>query len=920
MGIDINELKQRAFQFANRWSDAENERAEAQSFWNEFFGVFGFDRKKLAEFEKSVKKFSGTTGKIDLFWPGKLIVEHKSKNENLEKAFGQLKNYWFDLNQSDRPRYLIVSDFNRIYCYDDHTKDSFEILLSAFSDNIDKFSFIYSDHKPLWQDEEQVNIRATKLMGELHDAIHENGYTGHELEKLLMRILFCLFAEDTDIYSPKGLFTSFITEHTREDGSDVGSQLNVLFEVLNKPLKERQKSLPEVFHEFPYVNGELYSEHLPVAHFNKKQKEILLKCCSFNWNEISPIIFGSMFQFVMDKEKRSNLGAHYTSEKNILKVIDDLFLNDLKQEFEKVKGSRKKLNDFHKSLEELKFLDPACGCGNFLIIAYRELRLLEIEIFKQLQIINKKEGQTSLKILESFIHLDSFYGIEYEEFPAQIAETAMWLMEHKMNQIIIRDLGGDVDTLPLKKSARIFKGNALRMEWNALSPQVEISYIFGNPPFVSKKKRSKEQQDDMQFVFGEDSTVLDYVCAWYMKAAKLISGTNKKAAFVSTNSITQGEHPSALWPFLFQYNMSIDFAHRTFKWKNEAKGKRAGVYVVIIGFSDSSDSKKVIYEYETPISDPEANAAKHINPYLIDFEDLLLPKRKGPLDSVPEIIFGSMPNDGGNLLLSEEEKVEFIKIEPGAKKFIKPLISADEFINGYKRWCIWLKDTDPSEWRSLKEVVKRVDLVKKHRGKSKRAATAKLASTAYLFGEIRQPTANYLLIPRHSSENRRYIPMAFLPKTSIVSDSCLFVPNASSYHFGILTSTMHMAWMRQVCGRLESRYRYSNELVYNNYPWPLGISKENAAKISNKAEEIIKVRELFDSSSLADLYDPLTMPKELRKAHEELDKLVDKSYRPQAFNSEKQRLEYLFGLYRDRTANLFTDEEKSKKPKRKKNI
>lgn len=905
MQLELQEIIKNAVVFSKRWEGADKERAEAQTFWNEFFSVFGLDRKQIAQFEKAVKKIDNKDGRIDLFWKGKLLAEHKSKGEDLIEAKKQLNEYWVGLNKNERPRYLIVSDFENIAVHDTDTHNKFKIKLDEFAENIHKFSFIYSDYKSNWDDEEKVNIAATELMSDLHDAFKTNGYKGENLEKYLMRILFCLFAEDTGIFQ-KGLFQTYLIEHTKEDGSDTGSQLNSLFEILNIPENKRQKNISDILKKFEYVNGSLYAENLPIAHFSKKQRDILLKCCGFNWNEISPVIFGSMFQYVVDEKKRTNVGAHYTSEKNILKAVNGLFLDELYNEFEKVKFNKNALREFHSKIEKLKFLDPACGCGNFLIITYRELRLLEIEILKQLHKIDN--NQIAFRTFLSFVHLDSFYGIEHEEFPAKVAETAMWLMEHKMNQKMLQEFGENIPTLPLKKTATIIHGNAIRVDWNDIIPKKKLSYIIGNPPFIAKQERNREQNKDIDIVFKniDSSGNLDYVCAWYVKAAEYIKDTKIKVAFVSTNSITQGEQVGTLWKFLSNENIKIHFAHRTFKWSNEAKGN-ASVFVVIIGFANYDVKDKFIYEYDTPNSTkPHKEKAKNINLYLIDFDDIVINNITNPISDVPEIIFGSMPNDDGNFLLTDEEKKDLVKINPQIKPFIKPLISAKEYLNGKKRWCIWLKDENPKDWRNIKELKDRVEAVKEYRLKSDRPATKKLAEYPYLFGETRQPKSNYILIPLHSSENRKYIPMGFFTKNDIANNSTSVIPNATLYHFGILTSEMHMTWVRQVCGRIKSDFRYSNKLVYNNFPFPENVSEKIKNDISKKAENILDVREKYKDATLADLYDQDTMPIDLRKAHEELDKAVDLCYGVK-FKEESKRLQFLFNLYKQKTttAELF---------------
>ena len=666
-----------------------------------------------------------------------------------------------------------------------------------------------------------------------------------------------------------------------------------------------------------------------------------------------------MFQSVMNPTERRNLGAHYTSEKNILKLIKPLFLDELWQEFETIRGNKNKLPEFHKKLSTLKFLDPACGCGNFLVITYRELRLLELEILRSLN----KHGQQVLDI-ESIIWLnvDQFYGIEYEEFPARIAEVAMWLIDHQMNMLVSNEFGQYFARLPLKKSAKIVHGNALQIDWKSLikNELIEIiannttiklnepipeyttvniktenltiiderpdineqiqerntfDYILGNPPFLGKSNQDAVQKADMEKVFSgyKGTGVLDYVTAWYLKAATLIQNTKTKVAFVSTNSISQGEQVGILWNILFnQYQIKIHFAHQTFSWKNEAKGN-AAVHVVIIGFANYDTNNKSIFEYENIKGEPHEIKTRNINPYLLEGKDFAISTRSKPICEVPEMNYGSMANDGGNLLLSDDAKNELLSNDPKAIKFIRPFLGSQEFINSIKRWCIWLKDASPNEYSKHIEIIKRVQSVKEYRLKSTRLATKKLSDYPMLFGEIRQPDTNYLLIPGVSSENRKYIPIGYLSQDIIASDLARTIPNASLYLFGVLTSISHMTWVRFVCGRMKSDYRYSNSLVYNNYPWPENPTEKQINTIEEKAQKVLDVRAEFSESSLADLYNPLTMPPALVKAHNELDKAVDLAYRSQPFTSEANRMVFLFELYEKYMANLFTEKKKKKK-------
>lgn len=717
MALSWNEIKKRSIEFSKEWENETSENAEAKSFWDGFFNVFGISRRRVATFEKPVKLLDEKTGYIDLLWKGVLIVEHKSRGKDLNKAFDQAKNYFPGIKEYELPKYVLVSDFSRFRLYNLETEQNNEFRLEDFHKHIHLFGFIAGYEKKEYKEEDPVNIKAAELMGLLHDQLSDSGYKGHELEVLLVRILFCLFSDDTGIF-PKNSFTDYIQHRTREDGSDLGPALAHLFQILNTPENDRQKTLDEELMAFPYVNGKLYAENLRMADFDSDMRESLLKCCYFDWSKISPAIFGSLFQSVMDQEKRRNIGAHYTSEKNILKLIKPLFLDNLRAEFEKVKNSGRKLTEFHEKISAMRFLDPACGCGNFLVITYREMRKLEIDILKAL---NEHEHRILDISLLSKIDVDSMFGIEIEEFPARIAEVAMWLIDHQMNILMSEEFGQYYIRLPLKKSAKITLGNSLRLNWKDIIDPRKLSYIMGNPPFVGKQHRNEEQNTDMELIFGgsKGAGVLDYVTCWYIKAAEYIKDTGIKCAFVSTNSISQGEQTGILWNILFnKYGIKILFAHRTFQWTSEAKGK-ASVFVVIIGFAKNNvDGEKYIYEYDTPKSDAHVIKESNINPYLVEGNDLIILKRSKPINNVPEISFGNMPNDGGFLLLDDREKTGLIKNEPEAKTVIRPLISAREYLNGEKRWCIWLKDADPAIIRNVKAIKERVEKVKEYRLKA----------------------------------------------------------------------------------------------------------------------------------------------------------------------------------------------------------
>ena len=932
MPLSWNEIRHRAIVFSNDWRGVTREAAERQTFWNEFFNVFGVRRRTVATFEEPVRRLTGDWGFIDLFWPGRLLVEHKSAGEDLGKAHAQGMAYIRGLMDSGRdreiPRWLIVSDFARIAIHDlepeqdpnaplfNRLPPSVEFPLADLHRYIHHFAFIagYTYHK--LNAEDPANLEATQLMCDLHDALEAGGYTGHQLKRSLVRILFCLFAEDNGIF-PLKAFELFLRDRTAEDGSDLGVRLEQLFRVLNTDPVQRQRNLDEELSQFPWVDGELFAERLEFAEFNSDMRNRLLGCCCFRWETISPAVFGSLFQAVMDSKERRQIGAHYTAEKNILKLIRSLFLDGLRAEFESIKADRStrraaRLKEFHRKLAELRFFDPACGCGNFLVLTYRELRKLELEVLVELFGPQRRLSLDEVYRL-SKLNVHQFYGIEIEEFPARIAEVALWLTDHQANIALSQQFGQFYDRLPLRASPHIHVANALRMDWREVIPPEECSFILGNPPFVGKKARNTDQQGDMEIVFGDlkGAGVLDYVCCWYLRAAQYVRGTQIKVAFVSTNSVTQGEQPGILWPLLYQdLHLKIHFGHRTFAWESEARGK-AHVHVVIIGFGASDTADKRIYDYDGP--EPSVLRVTNISPYLVEGIDVALQNREHPISEVPEMQFGNMPNDDGNLLLTDEEKRQLLQYERGACTLIRPLLSAHEYLHGERRWCLWLKDVAPEKISQFDEIRRRVKAVRDYRAASKRPTTKDLAKYPALFGEIRQPTTNFVLIPRHSSEARPYIPISYFAPKFIVSDSCLFLPNASLFHFGVLTSAMHMAWVKQVCGRIKSDYRYSVKLVYNNYPWPGTVTPKQQMAVQAAAQAVLDARAKYPASTLADLYDPLTMPGPLLKAHQALDRAVDRCYRAEPFPSDRHRVEYLFALYEKITTPLVA----AVKPKRK---
>jgi len=900
MRLSWNEIRQRAIHFSHEWRDASRERAESQTFWNDFFQVFGVKRRTVAGFEEPVRNLKGTYSFIDLFWPGTLLAEHKSRGQPLGKAESQAMAYVRALKDEDReyetPRYVVTSDFARIAIHDLDGDRSIEFAIEDFHDHIHEFAFIPGYKREITDPEDPANIKAAELLATLKDRLEEGGYPAHDLERFMVRILFCLFGEDTGLLGQPDAFRLYIENNTKPDGSDLGSHVAQWFEVLNIQSAMRQEHLDEELRDLPYVNGGLFAERLTFANFNRPMRDQLLACCRFHWATISPAVFGSLFQSIMDSPARRQIGAHYTAERDILKVLEPLFLTDLRGRFEKAKNDKNALRKLHEDLSEIRILDPACGCGNFLVIAYRELRLLELAILRALYPRDLKQQVFDIRS-ELFIDVDQMHGLECSEWPARIAEVALWLMDHQMNMEVSRMFGQYVARLPLEHSATIVQCNALRKDWETVLPADRCAYVIGNPPFVGKKARNSVQIEDMGIVFGRrtGAGTLDYVCCWYELASRYAKKGGARVAFVSTNSIAQGEQPGILWPAIFSRGQSIEFAHRTFPWESEARGK-AHVHVVIVGFGHAK-VKRIIFDYDSKGAALGPAKARNISPYLAEGPSEAAQNRTEPICSVPPMVFGNMPNDGGHLLLNDDEKTKLQAEEPGAAKYIRRLVSAKEFLNGINRWCIWLPDAAATEVRKLPAILKRVEAVRNNRLKSKRDATRALAKAPMLFGEIRQPKAKYIFVPRHSSERRDYVPLAFLSPENIIHDSCLCVPDATLYHFGVLHSGMHMAWARYIAGRIKSDIRLSAQLVYNNYPWPPNPSAANVAKVEQAAQAVLDERAKHPGSSLADLYDPLTMPVGLRRAHTQLDRFVDRCYRSNLFPDERRRFEYLYGLW-----------------------
>ena len=919
MRLSWNEVRARAAVFAREWRDAAYEKGETQSFYNEFFEVFGVRRRTVARYEEHVARLDDRSGFIDLFWPGVLIVEQKSAGRDLARAYEQAGSYFDALPERDRPRYILVSDFQTFELRNLDERETVAFPLADLPAHVEAFGFVLGVRRRAFRDQDPANVEAAELVGRLHDALDETGYRGHDLERFLVRIVFCLFADDTGIFEPRDVFLDFIETRTREDGADLGPMLAQLFQILDTPEDARAAALDEDLARFPYVDGDLFREPIRIPSFTGDMRARLLDACRFDWSDISPAIFGALFQSVMEPAERRAQGAHYTTEKNILKVIEPLFLDGLRAEFRRLKARRDgrrrpDLLRFQQKLAGLAFLDPACGCGNFLIIAYRELRLLEIDVLKEVY----DAGQfDALADTLSLIDVDRFHGIEIGEFPARIAEAALWMMDHIMNVRLGLEFGRTYARIPLAKAPHIAVGNALDMDWRGFLPPEDCSFVFGNPPFVGHQWRTKPQQEDMARIWGRKGQVnrLDYVTCWFHKAARYAAANRSmEIAFVSTNSISQGEQCGILWPTVFAQDLSIRFAHRTFQWNSEARGQ-AAVHCVIVGLTFAREGGRRIYEYDDVRGEPHASDVARINGYLIDGPQYAVPARSAPPEGRLTMRKGSQPTDGArvrkpdggyvrssNLILDSRDREELLAADPNCGKWLKPYVGGNELISGQWRWCLWLKDAEPSELKASKPIMGRLERVRAGRLRSPTVSVREYADYPTLFTQDRQPDTDYLAVPEVSSETRNYIPIAMLPPTVIASNKLQIVPGAPIHYFGLLTSAMHMAWMRTVAGRLESRYSYSPS-VYNSFPWPETTDAQRM-RVEELSQAVLDARAMFPDSSLDALYDPDTMPPALRRAHDALDRAVDRLYRRAPFASERERVEHLFALYEKTRAPL----------------
>lgn len=909
-----------AAEFAARWEGKGYERGESQLFWADLLtNVYGVENLPgFLRYEEQVASMVDSTNFIDVHIPStKVLIEQKSINIDLRKPvkrgdgyitpFLQAKLYIVNMRQSEHPKWVVTCNFKSflVYDMDQPNSEPEEILLKDLATEYYRLKFLVDAQNEHISKEMEVSMQAGDIVGKIYDALLKQ-YDDNSPEALrwlnilCVRIVFCLYAEDAGVFT-RDQFHDFLVIY---EAKDLRRALRDLFEVLNTPQEKRSKYLQAELAAFPYTNGGLFEEEIEIPQFTEELKQTLLQHASldFDWSKISPTIFGAVFESTLNPETRRSGGMHYTSIENIHKVIDPLFLNDLRQEFdtildEKVEKQRvKKLDAFQNKLSSLTFLDPACGSGNFLTETYLSLRRLENDVIRA-----RHHDQTFIGFEEVDpikVSIQQFYGIEINDFAVTVATTALWISEAQMLAETEKIIRRDIDFLPLKPYHNIREGNALRTDWESVVAKDHLNYIIGNPPFVGYSLQSKEQKDDILSVFVDvngkpfkTAGKIDYVAGWYYKAAQMMQHTNIRAALVSTNSITQGEQVAAIWkPLKEMFGIHIDFAHRTFRWDSEASLK-AHVHCVIVGFSNVN-VPKVIYDAG------KKKEAENINAYLIDGPDVYIDSRKQPLCDVPEMVTGNRPADGGNLIIEAEDYAEFIQKEPQARPYIKKLLGAAEFINNKDRWCLWLVNASPAELRKMPLVMSRIQACKEDRENAPDEGRRKLAATPHLFREQLNPDT-YIIIPSVSSERRRYVPMGFLKADTIPTNLVLIIPEATFYLFGILESNVHMAWMRAVCGRLEMRYRYSKDVVYNNFPWP-NPTDEQKAKIEQTAQAILDARALYPESSLADLYDELTMPVELRRAHQENDRAVMQAY---GFNvktmTESQCVAELFKMYQE---------------------
>ena len=894
-----------AARFAEKWKDTVEEQQNSQAFWHEFFReIIGITDLQAAgiEFEKKVTSSKkGTTTRIDVFWKDTFLVEQKSAGKDLDAAESQARDYVVSLPPALRPPVVIVSDFSRFRIVDILLNKSFEFMLIQLPENLHRIEALLS-HKTDQATVVQVEAdqKAAQLMADLYVQLEKYGYEGHEASVFMVRILFCLFADDTRMWKTD-LFNNLVRD-SNPLGTDLGPRISNLFAILDTPKEQRRGPLDPLLADFPYVNGGIFSERLETINFNGPMRNALLNACMYDWSGINPTIFGALFQDIKSKDERHANGEHYTTEKNIEKTIKPLFLDEFDSLLEAAWDSESKLKALQRELGTYQILDPACGCGNFLITAYKRLRQLELDIITRRKQLDGSLGQTSLIDVsdELFVKLEQLHGIEYVEWSSQIAKVAIYLTDHQENLKLESVLGVAANRFPLSHSATIVQGNALQINWAEVCPMGDKTIIVGNPPFLGSNWQSAEQRQDQEKIWGsaKGSASLDYVSNWYLLAARNITGTSARCAFVSTNSITQGEQPAVLWKAMYDLGCSIDFAHRTFAWTSDAAGK-AAVHCVIVGFSAfKKNGPKSLWVYLTPNSEPEHLKVTNINAYLADSADLLITSRSKPLSSDTQPMrYGNMPNEFGYLAnIYEDDLVELRKASDPALAFIRPIIGAAEMLQNKPRYCLWLVNATPSDMNSSPFILDRIEMVRKLRSESKRKATVDLASTPYLFQEVREQEGEYLAVPIVSSENRQYVPMKIFPKDVIPTNALLTIPNATLETFALLQSRAFSIWLKTVGGRLKNDYRISAEIVYNNFPFP-ELSVELQQLLRQTASGIVDARDSYPESSLAELYKISTMPLNLTIAHKANEKAVFGAFGLKSDAREDDLLRTIFSRY-----------------------
>lgn len=914
IAVDLDtsqEVLARARSFTRKYEGVTAERAEAQSFWNDLLAVFEIDRRAAgAIFDHPAKRLdTGGSGFVDFFWPGVLVAEHKSAGKDFTNALAQADAY--ELDPSDAPRLTVVCDFARFLLRDNHTGRTVEFELSDFPSRLGWFGPLVQNELTELAPQRPVDVKAAETMAGLHDELRAAGYSGHNLRVLMTRLLFCFFADDAQIW-PHGKFDAYLRG---TPASLAGPALAQLFDVLNTPVGNRSPHLDDALATFPYVNGGLFAEPLPIVSLSQQLLDVLIPASEdIDWSAVSPAVFGAMFQGVMDAQERRDLGAHYTSEENILRVIEPVFLDDLYSRIEAA-TTVPELEIVWEEMAQMVILDPAAGCGNFLVVAYRELRRTERRLMNRIRDLALNDDRYAKRFpwvsgqryidssVATKLSLNQFYGIEIDEWPAQIALVAMWLTDHLANMELEEQFGGHQTRLPLLESAHITVGNSLRIDWLD-SMGVRATHIIGNPPFLGRHLRDDEQNADMKLIWGKmrGAGNIDYVTCWFKKAAEYIDGTDTRVAFVATNSISQGEQPSVLWSFLYDLNVHIDFAHRPFNWTNEARG-RAAVHVVIVGFSQGQKTgTKPVWEYPDINGEGVPIEVETINPYLAGGPEITVTSRTEPLvEDAQEMRFGSMPHDGGHLLLDPGEAEEVRSTDPIASKYLRPLIGARELIQGKERWCLWLPEAPPEDVRNSTAIRSRAAEVKKVRLASPDPSAVTAASTPTLFKYDRQPRQRYLAVPRVSSERREYLPLAFQDPEVIATDALLTIDRASLSTFAVMASRVFTVWNKAVSGRLKSDCRISAEITYNNLPWP-AISEANRSELDGAAQAVLDARDAHESATLADLYDPLSTPKDLSLAHRRLDRMVLALYGLDAAVTDAEILTALFSRYLELTA------------------